>query len=117
LNMLSPLRLHKSYLASLGHRVSGLALTLFLPFHFMMLASALGGSQSLDSALSLVEQPVFRIAEWGLVVLLALHLSFGLRVLGLEMSSSESPRKFGKWVISCTGFALLAGLLMLFQMT
>lgn len=83
----------------------------------MMLASALGGSRSLDNALSLVEQPVFRIAEWGLVVLLALHLSFGLRVLGLEMSSSETPRKFGKWVILCAGFALLTGLLMFFQMT
>jgi len=115
--MLSPLRSHRSYLASLGHRVSGLALTLFLPFHFIMLASALGGFRSLDTALSLIDQPVFRIAEWGLVVLLALHLSFGLRVIGLEMSDSETPRKFGKWVISCAGFALLAGLLMLFQMT
>ncbi len=115
--MLSPLRSHRSYLASLGHRVSGLALTLFLPVHFMMLASALGGPQSLDNALSLIEQPVFRIAEWGLVVLLALHLSFGLRVLGLEMSRSETHRKFGKWVISCVGLALLVGLLMLFQMT
>ncbi|MCY4050602.1 MAG: succinate dehydrogenase, cytochrome b556 subunit [Gammaproteobacteria bacterium] len=114
--MLSPLRTHKSYLASIGHRVSGLALTLFLPIHFLMLASALGGSESLDTALALVEQPVFKIAEWGLVFFLALHLSFGIRVIALEISSSNSPRKFGKWVISCLGFSLLVSVLMLIQM-
>lgn len=113
--MLSPLRSHKSYLASLGHRVSGLALALFLPFHFMMLASALGGAESLAGALAWVDQPVFKIAEWGLVILLALHLSFGIRVLGLEWSSSKPHRNLGKWVVSCMGFALLTGIVMLFR--
>ncbi len=115
--MLSPLRSHKSYLASIGHRASGLALTLFLPIHFLMLASALGGPESLDNALALAEQPVFRIAEWGLVFFLALHLSFGIRVIGLEMSSSDTSRKFGKWVISCLGFSLLVSVVMLVQMS
>lgn len=113
---ISALRSHKSYLASLGHRLSGLALTVFLPFHFVMLASALRGTESLQGALAFVDQPIFKVAEWGLVTLLALHLSFGIRVLGLEWSTSETPGKLGKWVVSCAGFAFLVGGLMLMQM-
>lgn len=112
-----PLRSHNSYLASIGHRLSGLALALFLPFHFIMLAAALGGSDSLAGALALVDRPVFKAAEWGLVTLLALHLSFGIRVLALEWAaSSRSPGILGRWVIPCAGFALLVGGIMLHRM-
>ena len=62
------------------HRFSGTVLALFLPVHFW----ALGRGLELDALLAWTRQPLVKFAEWGLVVLLAAHLGFGLRVLALE---------------------------------
>lgn len=70
--------------AALAHRLSGLALAAFLPAHFLMLGLALEGEAALDAGLAYAEIPLVRVAEWGLVTLLALHLSLGLRLLALE---------------------------------
>lgn len=66
------------------HRLSGVALALFLPVHFWALGQALKGEAALDSFLRWTESPWVRFAEWGMVVLLAAHLAGGLRVLALE---------------------------------
>lgn len=82
---LRPARNHPGFWAFAAHRVSGVALALFLPVHFLLLGTALDGAAGLDSALALTENPLVKIAEWGLVVLLAAHLMAGLRVLVLEL--------------------------------
>ncbi|MGA8030961.1 MAG: succinate dehydrogenase, cytochrome b556 subunit [Casimicrobiaceae bacterium] len=66
------------------HRVSGVALALFLPVHFWALGKALEGEAALEGFLRWTENPWVRFGEWGLVVLLAAHLTGGLRVLALE---------------------------------
>ena len=66
---------------ALVHRVSGIALGLFLPAHFWVLGQGL----AMDAFLKWTEQPLVKAAEWGLVVLLAAHLGGGLRVLALEL--------------------------------
>ena len=65
---------------ALVHRVSGIALALFLPVHFW----ALGKGLELQPFLAWTEQPLVKLAEWGMVVLLAAHLGAGLRVLAIE---------------------------------
>ena len=75
---------HPAWWAFLVHRLSGMALALFLPFHFWALGQALAGEAVLDSFLRWTEQPLVKVAEWGLVVLLAAHLAAGLRLLALE---------------------------------
>jgi len=65
---------------ALVHRVSGIALALFLPAHFWVLGQGL----EMDRLLRWTEQPLVKAAEWVLVVLLAAHLGGGLRVLALE---------------------------------
>ena len=62
------------------HRVSGIALALFLPLHLLTLSTAL----ELDAFLAWTRQPLVKLAEWGIVVALAAHLACGLRVLALE---------------------------------
>lgn len=69
-----------SYWAAMVHRVSGIALALFLPLHFWALSRAL----ELDAFLAWTRQPLVKLAEWGIVVALAAHLAGGLRVLALE---------------------------------
>lgn len=79
-------------IASLIHRVSGLALALFLPLHFYVLGLALNDAAALDSFLRWTDNPLVKVAEGGLVLLLSLHLFGGLRLLALELLP-WSPRQ------------------------
>lgn len=78
------MRGHAGSWAALVHRLSGIALALFLPLHFWALGQALEGAANLDGFLRWAEQPLVKFAEWGIVLLLAAHLAGGLRVLALE---------------------------------
>jgi fumarate reductase subunit D len=79
-----PARNHPGWWAFLVHRVSGVALALFLPAHFWALGMALGGEARLDDFLRWSERPLVKAGEWVLVVLLAAHFAGGLRLLALE---------------------------------
>ena len=62
------------------HRVSGIALAVFLPLHFWTLGNAL----QLEGFIAWTQQPLVKLGEWLIVVALAAHLGGGLRVLALE---------------------------------
>jgi fumarate reductase subunit D len=74
------MRQHASYWAFMVHRLSGIALAVFLPLHFWTLGLALHQ----DDFVSWTQQPLVKIGEWCIVVALAAHLGGGLRVLALE---------------------------------
>lgn len=82
--MMGAHRNHPAYWAFLVHRLSGVGLVLFLPFHFLTLGLALDGSYTLDRALAWFDTPLVKVAELGLVVLLAAHMLGGLRLLAVE---------------------------------
>ena len=75
---------HPLWFAAFLHRLSGIGLALFLPVHFYVLGLALAGPGSLDRFLHWSEQPLVKMAEFGLVFLLAVHAFGGLRLLALE---------------------------------
>lgn len=79
-------------LAARVHRISGIALALFLPLHFYVLGMALDGAARLDGFLSWSDTPIVKLAEGGLVFLLSIHLFGGLRLLALEFLP-WSPRQ------------------------
>jgi fumarate reductase subunit D len=72
------------WIAAMVHRLSGLALAIFLPIHFFVLGLSFRGGAQLDSFLRWSDQPLVKIAEGGLVFLLTVHLLGGLRVLVIE---------------------------------
>jgi fumarate reductase subunit D len=107
-------RHHRAYWAFLGHRLSGIALALFLPAHFLTLGLALEGAATLDSALSFAELPIVKFAEWGLVILLSIHLFFGARVLVLEfLPWSEPMATRASWIVPSAVAAVLIGFVFL----
>jgi len=77
-------RNHPAWWAFVVHRLSGVALALFLPFHFLVMGLALRGEKDLQGFLRWSEQPAVVAGEWILVMLLAAHLAGGLRLLALE---------------------------------
>jgi fumarate reductase subunit D len=113
---MNPLRNHKSYLAAIGHRVSGIALALFLPFHFLLLGSALEGAQGLDRFLVYTDLSPVKVAEWGLVMMLSVHLFFGIRVLFLEFTRWPGHvNDLAGWVVPCSIAVLFVGTVFLIQ--
>ena len=96
------------YRAFLAHRISGLALAVFLPLHFLTLGLALEGAEALDRFLAFAELPLVKAAEWGLVVLLAVHLVLGARVLVLELGPWRGMRS--AWIGWAAGIAAVTGL-------
>jgi fumarate reductase subunit D len=101
-------RKHWAFGAFWVHRISGLALALFLPIHFTLLAQALNGAVGLDRGLAWTANPLIKIAEWGLVSLLSLHLSGGLRILLIEFAPWRGLR--GVWLSGAFGATVLVGL-------
>ena len=72
------------WIAAMIHRLSGLALAIFLPVHFFVLGLSFHGGAGLDNFLRWTDQPAVKFAEGGLVFLLTVHLLGGLRVLVIE---------------------------------
>jgi fumarate reductase subunit D len=101
-------RQHAAYWAFVVHRISGLLLSLFLPLHFFFLGQALNGADAFDRALRLAEMPLVKGTEWVLVVLLALHLAGGVRLLLIEFARWSGLRK--NWIAGGLGFAAAVGL-------
>jgi len=101
-------RNHPAWWAFLVHRLSGLFLALFLPVHFWALGKALQGAAALDGFLSYTDMPLFKFGEWGLVILLALHMTGGVRLLLIEFSPWSGLRK--NWIAVAAGCGVAAGL-------
>jgi fumarate reductase subunit D len=101
-------RSHPAYWAFVLHRLSGLALAVFLPLHFWALGQALQGAAALDRFLRFTDQALFKFGEWALVVLLALHMMGGVRLLLIEFGSASGLRK--NWIAGAIGVAAAAGM-------
>ena len=101
-------RNHPAYWAFLVQRWSGIALAAFLPLHFWALGHALDGEAALDGFLRFSDRALFKVAEWGLVVLLAMHMMGGARLLMIEFGEAPGLRK--NWIAGTVGVGIAAGL-------
>ena len=99
-----PVRGHALWYTHVIHRVSGIALALFLPLHFWVLSLALTDAARLDSFLAFTELPFVKLAEFGLVFLLAVHLFGGMRLMALEWLPWRAPHK----TLAATALAISA---------
>lgn len=106
-------RAHPLWLAFVLHRVSGVALALFLPLHFWVLSLAVVDADRLDGFLSVTEQPLVKLAEVGLVFLLAVHVFGGLRLMALELLGWSNGQK--NWAAGAVGLAVLVSGLFLMR--
>jgi fumarate reductase subunit D len=103
--------LKPGFLAAMLHRLSGIALAIFLPMHFIALGTALGGADSLQSFIGVTHNGFVRVAEWGLVTALGMHMALGIRVLAIEWLA---VRERGAVAVSaCVAGSVTLGLLFL----
>jgi fumarate reductase subunit D len=101
------------WIAAQVHRVSGVLLAVFLPIHFLVLGTAIRGEAAFDGALAWTQNPAVKLAEGGLVFVLAVHLLGGLRVLLIENLPWRREQKqmaFGAVALAAmAGIAFLLG--------
>ena len=99
-------RAHPLWYAFILHRVSGLLLALFLPAHFWVLSHALTDPAALDGFLAWTDSTLVKLAEWGLVFLLAVHFFGGLRLLVLELTPWQPWNKSWAAIAAASAFAV-----------
>ena len=103
------------WMAALVHRLSGLALAIFLPLHFLALGLAIDGEARLEGFLRWSEQPLVKIAEGGLVFLLMVHMLGGVRLLVIENLDWRDGQKqlatVAAGISAIVAFAFLARML------
>ena len=99
-------------MAALLHRLSGLALAVFLPLHFLALGLAIRGEAQLESFLRWSDQPLVKLAESVLVFLLMVHMLGGVRLLVIENLAWHDGQKqlatIAAGVSAVVAFILLA---------
>jgi fumarate reductase subunit D len=96
------------FAAALMHRLSGIALAIFLPLHFFALASALDGAAALDSFLAVTRAPLVKASECALVAALATHMTLGLRILAIEFLAVRE--RTVAVLTACAGAVLAVGM-------
>ena len=100
------------YLAALVHRLAGIALAIFLPVHFLALATALNGADALDAFLKIIQTPLLKFGEWAIVVALALHMALGLRVLAIEFLPVREKTRVTVAICAAAGVAVAVAFLL-----
>ena len=97
------------------HRISGLALAIFLPLHFLALGLAIEGEARLESFLRWSDQPLVKAAEIVLVFLFTVHLFGGLRLLVIEnFDWHDGQKQLATLVVALSAIVSLAFLVRVF---
>jgi fumarate reductase subunit D len=79
-----------------------------------VLSQALRGEAALESALRWTDSPVVKFAEWGLVVVLTLHLVGGIRLILIEFGPWRGVRS--GWITATVLISGTTGFLFLYSL-
>ena len=74
------------------HRVSGLAIVLYLVLHVYSI-SKLSDPETFDEEMALYSQPVFRLGEIGLLAACVFHALNGIRILIVDFGNGARYQK------------------------
>ena len=99
-------------MAALVHRLSGLALAVFLPLHFLFLGLAFE-AETFGAVIAWTHQTWVKVGEVLLVTALAVHTAGGLRLLAVEFAGLT--RAQAAWIAAAFALGLGTGLLFLMK--
>lgn len=105
-------RAHPGFIAAMVHRLSGLALAIFLPLHFLSLGLAFE-REAFAGFVAWTNQPLVKASEALLIATLAVHFAGGLRLLAIEFFGLTRAQSL--WIAICFAFGLGPGLLFLME--
>jgi succinate dehydrogenase / fumarate reductase cytochrome b subunit len=77
-------------LASITHRITGVALFVVIAFLFYLLELGLGSEQSFAEAAALLDEPLPKLIIWGVLAALIYHFVAGVKHLLLDFHVGDS---------------------------
>jgi len=81
------------FISFLLRRITGVALVLYLFMHMWVIGSAMLGPETFDARLNMVQTPLFKILEIGLLAAVVYHAFDGLRLLIVHYFNVTEYRK------------------------
>ncbi len=87
------------------HRVTGLALTVYLLMHINVV-STLHNPDSFDKTMAFLNMPLFKILEIGLLLAVIYHALNGVRVFLIDFTNSTRTHVKIWWVLAAIGFVI-----------
>ncbi len=100
-------------LSWLAHRLTGIALALYLIPHFISIHSAQGGPAAFDRSLAAFRGPIFKSAEFLLIGVVSFHLFNGLRIIAIDFFNVSGHQRLLFWLtMTATATVLLAASLL-----
>lgn len=94
-------RWHLGYVAWWLNRATGIAITFYLAIHIWVIHHLTQGPAGFDRVMRFVQQPLFKIAEIGLIGVILFHAVNGVRLLIVEWGSGcRSQKRLFWWVMA-----------------
>ena len=108
-------RWNEGMVAFLLSRLAALVVALYLIAHLMVTHTLAAGQESFDSAMHVVDRPIFKLLEIGLIGVIIAHAIQGSRVVALNLGLKSRHRGTLLIVIGLIGLVLfLAGAWVMF---
>jgi succinate dehydrogenase / fumarate reductase cytochrome b subunit len=96
------------------HRITGVALAVYLLPHFISINSARGGREAFDAALGWYTGPLIAASEFVLVLAVAFHMFNGIRIIAVDFFDLSHRQKVLFWLVMAGCAAVLLGASLVF---
>ena len=101
---------HAGMVAHTVQRLTGIALLIYLLVHVRTIHRLSEGPEAFDEALAFFRNPLFKLAEIGLLATVILHALNGIRLTMLDLSIGHGrQRAYWAWALGAGLLLFLAG--------
>ena len=88
------------------HRLTGIALALYLIPHFSSINTSRQGPEAFDATLATFTSPLLKAAEFLLILVVAFHAFNGLRIIAIDFFTLSHRQKVLFWLVMI-GFGIV----------
>ena len=99
-------RWHLGYVAWLLNRITGIAIAFYLVAHTWVIHHLSKGPDEFDRVMGFLQQPLFKLAEIGLLGIVLYHAVNGVRLLIIEWGGGAQYHKKLFWWVMAVGVIL-----------
>ena len=96
------------------HRITGVALAVYLLPHIISINSSRGGREAFDAALGWYAGPLIAASEFVLVLTVAFHMFNGIRIIVVDFFDLSHTQKLLFWLVLAACAAVLLGATFIF---
>ena len=95
--------------AWVGHRLTGLALVVYVFMHLSFLTTASLGEGDFNSLMETTSQPLFVAMDFALIIVVIYHAMNGMRVMLFDFGLGIRHQKMVFWVVMAIAAILVVG--------